>query len=199
MASPFDGVPASGYADITRQLIKAHPLQAGELVEVVQVAWKDIFASGFGVKQFKIGTHIFPQPQIMAFLLHELVPLELASRYAGDWTIQRDAGDKDVVYLKDDRFSIEIKASSHKSKIFGNRSYAQQPTVGKKSKDGYFLTVNFDKCSVSDPTPCIRQIKFGWLDHTDWKGQVASTGQQASLKPEAENYKLLRLFPQSQI
>lgn len=195
MPSPYEGVSITGYADVTRQLIKAHPLAPAELVEVVQVAWKDIFASGFGAKQFKIGTHIFPQPQIMAFLLHELVPLELASRYAGEWTIQRDAGDKDVVYLKDDRFSIEIKASSHKSKIFGNRSYAQPSVAGKKSKDGYFLTVNFDKCTVSDPNPCIRQIKFGWLDHTDWKGQAAATGQQASLKPEAESYKLLRLFP----
>lgn len=80
--------PTSPYADCrseaailarTKEIISAHPLKAAELVEVVTRAWSDIFDSSFGPKGFKIGKDIFPKPQIMGFLLHELIPLELAS------------------------------------------------------------------------------------------------------------------------
>jgi len=104
------------------------------------------------------------------------------------------------VYIPDDNYSTEIKASSSKNKIYGNRSYAQQPTEGskvKKDKDGYLLAINFkkfDKNKSGPQKPQIRRIRFGWLDHTDWKGQNKPTGQQASLYPESEQNKLIVLF-----
>jgi hypothetical protein len=37
-------------------------------------------------------------------------------------------------------------------------------------------------------------IRFGWLDHSDWMGQKAATGQQARLDPFAEKSKLAILY-----
>lgn len=187
--------------DLTRDRLRCHPLKADELVEVVLQAWDDIFASTFGSKGFRIGKDIFPKPQIMGFFLHELIPLELSARYPETWRPERTASDKDINYIPNAEFSIEIKTSSHATAIFGNRSYAQAPAEGglKKSKSGYYLAVNFQKCSTACTKPRILRIRFGWLEHTDWIGQAAATGQQAHLTLEAEAYKLLVLFPKSEL
>ena len=47
--------------------------------------------------------------------------------------------------------------------------------------------------------PKILKIRFGWLDHDDWKGQSASTGQQASLSADVENYKLIEIYPENRL
>lgn len=86
-------------------------------------------------------------------------------------------------------FSFEIKTSSQKS-IYGNRSYAKSDTG--KSKSGYYLTINFEKLNKTNPR--ILLIQMGWLDHSDWVGQKAETGQQASLTKEAKENKLLVLY-----
>jgi len=166
-----------------------------ELVDVVRLSWTGVFASKIGTKSFEIGKHIFPKPQIIAFFLHELVPLELTSRYPGVWRGEETSADKDVVYIPDSSYSMEIKTSSHASQIFGNRSYAQpQVGTGKKSKSGYYLAINFDKSTKGAPAPQLRKIRFGWLDHGDWQGQTAATGQQARLSTEVERGKLRLLF-----
>jgi hypothetical protein len=194
MTSPYAGLRPEAWSKRTDELISAFPLRMDELVQVVKVSWEGVFASKIGTKRFQIGKHIFPKPQIIAFFLHELIPLELASRYPGVWRGEETAAEKDVVYIPDSNFSIEIKTSSHANQIFGNRSYAQIGGKGKKSKSGYYLAVNFDKSLKGAPTPQLRKIRFGWLDHSDWQGQVAATGQQARLSTEVERSKLRILF-----
>ena len=90
-----------------------------------------------------------------------------------------------------------IKASSHKSRIFGNRSYAQE-AVGKKTKSGYYLAVNFAKFDADEgeELPRILKVRFGWLDYLDWQGQTAASGQQAHVAPDVEESKLIELFPE---
>lgn len=74
-------------------------------------------------------------------------------------------------------------------------SYAQPSAGGKKSKSGFYLTVNFQRwAEVKDGLPRIRVIRLGWLDHTDWVAQVAASGQQAKIRPEAYAGKLLELY-----
>lgn len=166
-----------------------------EVVTVVTEAWEAIFDSRIGPKGFHIGKHIFPKPQIMAFFLHELIPLEFAAMYPKLWRPERSAGDKDLVYIPDNSFSVEVKTSSHPTQIFGNRSYAQERReTSKKDKSGYYLAINFDKFDDTSSKPMLRRIRFGWLDHTDWIGQKAATGQQARLSPEVERAKLLTLY-----
>ena len=194
MSSPYDGVPVHKWQDVTEALIHAHPLEPDELVDVVLSSWASIFASRFGEQGFGIGKDIFPKPQIMAFLLHELIPLELGSRYKDSWNIDKGKDDKDCVCLTNDLYSFEIKASSHPTNIFGNRSYAQPSFRGSKAKDGYYLTVNFEKLTSNVKLPNIRLIRFGWLDSTDWIGQKAATGQQSRLPREIYDGKLKLIY-----
>lgn len=194
MNSPYDGLEVSQWLDVTRRLINHHPLDSEEIVEIVLQSWKSIFASRLGTKGFYIGKDIFPKPQIMGFLLHELIPLELSAKYPDRWRGDRDASDKDIVYIPDSSYSIELKTSSNPKHIYGNRSYAQATSKGKKAKSGYYLAVNFEKFFSNNTQASICLIRFGWLDSTDWIGQKASTGQQSRLPKEVENYKLLELY-----
>lgn len=197
MTSPYEGHPATNWPSITAELVKAHPLEPDEIVGVVLTAWESIFESRFTSSEFRIGKQIFPKPQIMGFLLHELIPLELHSRFPAKWRGDEASSEKDLVYLPDSHYSIELKTSSNPRHIYGNRSYAQKTTRGKKSKTGYYLAVNFEKVSKEAEEGSLARvlrIRFGWLDSIDWIGQAAQTGQQARLSSEVENGKLLQLY-----
>lgn len=176
----------------TNELIAAHPLDMDDIVDVVRTCWDAIFESRLAGK-FRIGYDIQPKPQIIGFLLNELIPLELQSRHHGKWRPEKTKDDKDLVVVPNPALSVELKTSSHSSQIFGNRSYAQLHDGKGKSKDGYYLTVNFEKFGTNG-LPKVKLIRFGWLDHTDWIGQKAATGQQARLRPESDRYKLKRLY-----
>lgn len=103
--------------------------------------------------------------------------------------------DKDLVCIDNDNYSIEIKTSSSKNSIFGNRSYGiQSNKENTKKKEGYYLAINFEKCTEEIEKPDIRLIRFGWLSHSDWISQTSETGQQASLSKDAYDYKLIELF-----
>jgi hypothetical protein len=60
----------------------------------------------------------------MSFFLRELIPLELSTRYPDKWRVDKSGENKDIVYIPDDQYSIELKTSSNPTRIFGNRSYA---------------------------------------------------------------------------
>ncbi|MCQ3930851.1 MAG: ScaI family restriction endonuclease [Chloroflexi bacterium] len=193
MISPYDGMPPSAWRDKTLDLIQQHPLKTQELYDVTRQAWEDIFQSKIGSRGFRIGIELFPAPQIMGFFLHELIALEFQSRYPNVWRRDQQSGEKDMVYIPDEVFSIEIKTSSSAKNIYGNRSYTQMASTSKKSKSGYYLAVNFEKFSPQLTRPQLTRVRFGWLDHSDWVGQSAATGQQARLSPEVERYKLIEL------
>lgn len=192
--SPYDGLSIDQWQAKTEELIAKHPLDSSDIVGSVLQSWSDIFDSKLGSKGFQIGRDIYPAPQIMAFLLHELVPLEIGSRYPKAWRRDQFGTEKDLVYIEDERFSIEIKTSSSAAGIFGNRSYTQ-PTQGhKKSKSGYYIAVNFGGFTEgSTDRPAITKVRFGWLDHSDWRGQKAASGQAATPSVDAKKYKLMTL------
>ncbi len=198
-ASPYEGLAAGQWEAKTIELVSAHPLGADHgspLVAAVQAAWDDIFQSTFGPKQLKIGVDIFPKPQILGFLLHELIPPRIELAFGSDWRVDKAADEKDLVYQPDKGLSVEIKTSSNANNICGNRSYAQETANGtKKDKSGYYLGINFQKCTKTTPTPTLVKVRFGWLDAADWTGQTAATGQQASLSTQVRDGKLLELYP----
>lgn len=191
--SPYAGATKADWPLITEQLINSHPLTP-HIVEIITDAWQGLFSTSIGHAALKIGVDIFPRPQIIGALLHELIPAGVAAAFPGQWRKERDKSDKDIVYMPDDFYSVELKTSSNKSQIFGNRSYAQQISTGGKSKDGFYLAVNFEAFISGNSTPKLLKIRFGWLDHTDWIAQVASTGQQARLAPETYRDKFITLF-----
>jgi len=199
-ASPYEKLPVKRWATKTQALLRAHPLNRAEIVQIVLKVWGDILASRIGA--FEIGKHLLAKPQIMGFFLHELIPLELARCHPGVWRGDKLAKEKDLFYIPNPDLSVEIKTSSHPSQIFGNRSYAQKSKQGnktkseetRKTKSGYYLAVNFEKFTDERSVPAITRIRFGWLDHTDWVGQKAETGQQSRLSRNVERYKLVELY-----
>ena len=197
MKSPYEGIAVENWLEVTQALVKKHPLSTDEIIEVVITSWTSIFASRMGSRGFRIGVDIFPKPQIMGFFLHELIPLELGAKYPGIWRGEENAADKDIIYIPNDFYSIEVKTSSDRNHIFGNRSYAQATSKSKKAKSGYYIAVNFEKFTSNMKNPSIRLIRFGWLDSDDWIGQKAQTGQQARLPTDVEKNKLLNLYKKS--
>jgi hypothetical protein len=191
MSSPYLGKMPMEWLNVTNDLISKHSLQEDEIVEVVLKSWNDIFNSKIG--SFSIGKEIFPTPQIMSFFLHELVAHYLSLKYSGIYKVGTEKNQKDIHHLKDETLSVEIKASSDKTGIFGNRSYAQPNSGnGKKNKNGYYITINFEK--FDKPKPEILIIRFGYLDHTDWIAQKSATGQQARLGSDVYKYKLKTIY-----
>lgn len=197
MGSPYENKPVDQWSAITEKLVNAHPISRENFIKSVKSAWKLITEGK--LCGYTIGSQIKPRPQIMGFLLHEIIPLEIIKVAGNDWRREQAKDDKDIVCISKPKFSFEIKTSSNKNKIFGNRSYGQTATnvgrVTKVDKSGYFLAINFEKFSdeQSEP-PELYKIRFGWLDATDWKSQSSSTGQQASLSLDVERNKLITLW-----
>lgn len=194
MTSPYEGVPISGWQMLTERIVQQHPLDTKEIVEVVLEAWDKIMLTKIG-GELQIGVHIFPSPQIMGNYLHELIPVLLSRRHPEYWRGEETKEDKDLEYIPNSYYSVEIKTSSQ-NKIFGNRSYGQENSDNNsgKLKYGYYLAINFEKFTSTNRKPKIKRIKFGWLDHTDWKAQAAATGQNSTLSNDAWNYKLKELY-----
>ena len=97
--------------------------------------------------------------------------------------------------MKKPELGIEIKASSNRTQIFANRSYAQPSSQSEeKDKNGYYIGINFEKFTKTNRTPQILQIRFGYLEHSDWIAQKSETGQQARLSPDADKNKFFVLY-----
>lgn len=192
MESPYKNLPESEWLSKTQELVNKHPLK-DEIKDVVLKSWDDIFNSKIG--SFNIGKEIFPSPQILSFFLHELVAHYLSLKYPKRYKVGELKNEKDVHDMEDPSMGIEIKGSSHATQIFANRSYAQPSSDSEtKDKNGYYVTINFEKISKDNPKPKITIIRFGYLEHKDWIAQKAATGQQARLTPEAYKSKLIEIY-----
>lgn len=193
--SPYHGKKVAQWSSITDQLIAKHPIKPDEIVETVLKSWDDIFNSKIG--SFFIGKDIEPVPQIMSFLLHELVAHYLSLKHPGVYKVGTGKSEKDIHCITDSSLSIEIKGSSHPNQIFANRSYAQpQSGNGQKDKKGYYIAINFEQFKDVKPNlPKILMIRFGYLEHTDWIAQASATGQQARLSADVYRYKLKQIYP----
>lgn len=194
MSSPYNNKSVYQWEQVTEQLVESHPLDTNEIVEVTLEAWKKIMSTKIG-DELQIGVDVFPSPQIMGNYLHELIPALMSKRHPDVWSREKTKEDKDLVCLSDNDFSIEIKTSSQ-NKIYGNRSYGQENSDNNsgKKKYGYYLAINFEKFTATNHNPKIKRIKFGWIDHSDWKAQTAATGQNSTLDNDAWNYKLMLLY-----
>src|SRR5262245_15182736 len=116
MQSPYDGKSVDEWAAITRSLLNSHPLKpltTTELVDTVLLAWKLICQDTVIGGKIRLGVDLFPKPQILGELLHEVIPYLLQQAHPKEWRPDIAKDEKDMVYLPDkERFSTEIKTSS---------------------------------------------------------------------------------------
>ena len=197
MSSPYQGRPESQWARITAQLVDEYPLSFDDIIDAVLDAWDGILMTKIA-GELQIGVDFFPSPQIMGNYLHELIPIMLERKFPGVWSRDINKDDKDLVYLQYNYFSTEIKTSSNPNNIYGNASYGQEDSASasSKSKDGYYIGVNFEKFDQAPEgeMPRIRKIRIGWLDHCDWHSQSASSGQAATISTFVRDNKLLLIY-----
>lgn len=191
--SPYEGLRIDQWEQKTKELICEYPIPSQELVSAVLNSWDMIFQSKIG-GVLTIGINYFPMPQILGDFLHELIPIELSKHDNRFRKGISPTTEKDIIYKDDDYYSIEIKTSSRPNEVYGNRSYAQDGSNSGKKKSGYFLVVNFPSVHTDECWSQITQIRFGWLDATDWQGQKSPTGQQARVRAETLRRKLLKLY-----
>ena len=185
------------HTDITRKLVADYPLGVNDIVDAVLAAWDGILKSNIA-GELQIGVDIFPSPQIMGNYLHELIPIMLERKFPGKWSRDTEKDDKDLVYLPNRYYSTEIKTSSNANNIYGNASYGQEDSsnASSKSKDGYYIGVNLEKFdqAPAGQMPRISKIRIGWLDHSDWHSQSASSGQAATISTTVRDNKLLLIY-----
>lgn len=192
---PYDGVPESEWLHITEKLVQEFPISMELLTRIVLESWDEIFTITNSSKDFVIGKTVFPKPQILGFFLEEIITRKIHQLDPSIWIPDPTGYSKDVVNIRQPKFSIEIKTSSSPKNIYGNRSYGQSGESSKKSKDGYYLAINFEQFYKNNlRRPEIRLIRFGYLNYTDWRSQNASTGQQARIPANIESVKLLPIY-----
>ncbi len=197
MKSPY-GDDVEKWAAITKRLLTKHqPLTSTELVDMVLKAWDLICKKTVIGGEIKLGVDLFPAPQVLGALLHEVIPYLLERAHPGKWRRDQTKDEKDLVYIPDQTFSTEIKTSSSASGIASNRSVSQAPTTrpAAKNKSGYFVTINYRPMHVSRIVGPITLIRMGWFDHRDWVGQVSPAGQASHLSTVVRAHKLMMLFP----
>jgi hypothetical protein len=189
ITSPYDGKPESDWLSITQQLVNSHPLKSAELLDAAITAWATLWQTtvGTGALAVKLADLKVPAT-IVGYFFEVLLARELEQRAPTLWRGNLSKEDKDLVYIPDPKFSVEIKTSGQRGfKVYGNRSYGQKPGTdlpSKKEKSGFYLTVNFFNQTLT-------LIRFGWIDAADWDPQEAPTGQMAGLKPAVYDTKLI--------
>lgn len=184
--NPYEGAAAEQWREITEMLVEQHPLTP-YIVDFCLKSWQSILHGKINTYLNMYISEMSISPQATGALLHDVIPAYISKNIQG---FRKGVGsEKDIVCEYDDFFSLEVKTSSQKS-IYGNRSYAK--SEGGKSKDGYYLAINFEKINANNPR--LLCIQMGWLAHSDWVGQKSETGQQAALTKEAKENKFILLY-----
>lgn len=197
---PYENLDETEFSKRTEELITMFPINMSTIVDIVLESWDDIFTVTNENGDFNIGKTIFPKPQMMGFFLESLINQKIKKIDPKTWVPDPSGFAKDIANINNERFSLEIKTSSNPKHIYGNRSYGQRGESAKKSKDGYYLAVNFEKFNKENPTkkPNIKMIRFGYLNFTDWVAQKKETGQQAYIPAHIESKKLITIWENNQ-
>lgn len=190
IASPYADKEVSEWKAITQALVAQHPLKLDELLEVTLQAWELVWDTRIGSGETAIRLEDIDVPAtVVGYFLEKLIAKELERRYPNAWRGGLAKTEKDLVYIIEPDYSIEVKTSGQLgTKIFGNRSYSKGAGEGeaasKPEKSGYYLAVNFHEKTLL-------LVRFGWIDWSDWAGQKAQSGQAASLGSAVYEHKLV--------
>jgi hypothetical protein len=192
LVSPYINHLESEWLEITKKLIEEFPLSSEVLVSIVESVWNDIYTSTFGNSGLKIGQDIFLPAQATGIILEKLIAVHLANEYS-EWRGGKTKQEKDIVNTINYRYSFEIKTSSSKSGLYGNRSTGYRSDHRTKYRTGYYLVINYKLPTEDDLSYHLWKIRFGWIDDEDWTGQKQASGQQASVGKKLAELKLITL------
>lgn len=193
MSNPFENLEVGEWSAKRDELIEDHPLSIDEIHELVLTSYNKLLRTRIGdpSDNIRIFKDVPVKAQTVGSFLETIIANELQDLNSV-WRPGTEA-EKDLIHTEVPRYSTEIKTSGQvNDEVFGNRSYAQDSgTNAKKSKSGYYITVNMHISEDSlPPSHKLFLIRFGWIDFDDWSGQKAATGQAARLSNEVYAHKL---------
>jgi hypothetical protein len=189
--SPYSGKAEPEWLAITEKLVVSHPLERGLLRDAVIKTWSTLWQTTVGAGETSVKlTDLSVPATVVGYFFEVLLARELERREPAQWHGTQSKEQKDLVYIPDPDFSIEIKTSGQAGfKVYGNRSHGQKSEnelLVKKEKSGYYITVNF-------LGQILTLIRFGWIDAEDWDPQKAPTGQMAGLRDSVYKFKLISI------
>jgi ScaI restriction endonuclease len=188
-SGPYTDKPTSKWEAITHRLLDDHPLKLGLIHNIALVAWDKLWDTTVCSGPVAVRLDALDVPStVIGYFFEVLFARELQRRDPENWRGNQSGDEKDLVYLKEPRFSVDIKTSGQLGdRAYGNRSYGQEVqniNLAKKEKSGYYITVNFYRTTLT-------LLRFGWIDASDWKPQSSETGQMAGLSKEVYEGKLI--------
>jgi len=191
MPSHYDNLGQEEWRAKTEELVSQHPLDFETIRRVALKCWNTLWSTTIGEGELSIRLWELDVPAtVTGYFFEKLFAKELETEHPCLWRGGKSKDDKDIVHIPNDYYSIEIKSSGQLGlKVFGNRSYGQNvenSELEKKEKSGYYITVNFYERTLN-------LLRFGWIDHEDWKAQKAPTGQASGLSDSVYKYKLLEI------
>jgi hypothetical protein len=191
MSSPYTGRPESTWLGITKRLIRNHPLKPAELLDAATTAWTTLWQTTVGAGPIAVKLSDLRDPAtVVGYFFEILLARELERRAPASWRGNQSKDEKDLVYVPNTDYSVEIKTSGQAGlKVYGNRSYGQKAgneALVKKEKSGFYITVNFHNQALT-------LIRFGWIDADDWDPQQTATGQMAGLRQAVYDSKLIAI------
>jgi hypothetical protein len=194
MPGPYHGKRVQQWPKVTARLLRKHPLNplgSTGLVDAAVAAWSSLWSTNIGVGAAAVPLSGLQMPAtVVGYFFEILLARELQSRWPEQWRPGLSKAEKDLVFIPDPHFSIEVKTSGQLGdRIYGNRSFGQAPAnqaLVRKDKSGYYLTANFFGSTLT-------LLRFGWIDGEDWRPQTSPTGQMAGLADEVYSGKLVRL------
>ena len=171
--------------------MNVHPLSINEIREVALACWDLLWQTRVGAGSTAILLSEIDVPStVVGYFYERLIARELQSRYPREWRGGITKEEKDLVYLPNNLYSVEVKSSGQLGlKIFGNRSYGKksgEDRISKVEKSGYYITANFYGYTLM-------LLRFGWIDFADWVSQTSETGQAATLRRTTYTHKLVEI------
>lgn len=167
-------ISAAIYAGDVKGAVSQHPLRH-RASQCVRAALRDVTQTTLGTTSL-----LSALPNLkgnVGSMVGTLFEYYLEQHIRSEGFISQQAKyDCDFIYPADRVLDFEVKTSSHKHHIFGNRSAA----AAREKRDGSFLlAVNYDKNTL---LPVV--IRFGWVSSEHWIPQTGN-GQQSRLSTDA--------------
>lgn len=154
------------------------------MLDASLTAWQTLWTTTIGSGALGVPLAELDVPATVVGHFFELLLVRELHQRDPYWRRGENKEEKDLVYERDLKLSIEIKVSGQRGfQVYGNRSFGQKAT-SRKDKSGYYITVNFFGRTLT-------LVRFGWIDSDDWCPQRAPTGQMAGLKKAVYDYKLI--------
>ena len=192
--SPYKNKDISEWMSITEKLINKFPIKLNDIKNLVEKSFADYLSITISEAKLQVGRDIFFPAQATGVIIQKLIARKLEIFQSSKWREGDKKKDKDIVNIQDNSFSFEIKTSSSKTGIYGNRSMGHVSENSIKKRSGYYLIINYKLPKEEDREFLIYNLRFGWIDDEDWIGQKSPTGQQSTISKSCRSLKLISIY-----